>query len=229
MGGLIGTIGQGLQDGTFTGGHGGLFGRLLQGATRAPQRESFAGARANGFGIPVGDLTKRPGEAEQRRGLIAQGQRAGDFAGTGEQGYNALTPEFAAERERLRRIANGEESVSALQLKQALDSNIAQQRSMAAGAAPRDAAMASMLAMRNAANATGGLAGQQAIAGIQERQAAAEALRQMLLQQRAQEMNVALGSRQNAISGFGGITPGQSWLEKYGGAVQAVALLAGLG
>lgn len=226
MGGLIGGIRTGLQDGTLTGGHGGMWGRLAQGAFHAPSRDNFGGMRNNGFSI--GGSMDHPGEKEQRAGLLQQGNAASGFAGVGEQGYGALTPELAAERERLRRIANGQESVSAIQLRQALDSNIAQQRAMAAGASPRDSSMASLLAMRNASNATAGLSGAQALAGIQERQGAAQALQDMLLRQRAQELQAALGSRSNAIQGFGGTTPGKSWWDKYGGAITSAATLAAM-
>jgi hypothetical protein len=70
------------------------------------------------------------------------------------------------------------------------------------------------------------MAGQQAIAGLQERQQAQQALAQMLMQQRQQELQAALGSRQNAISAYGGVTPEGSFLDKWGGAISGAAAIA---
>jgi hypothetical protein len=50
---------------------------------------------------------------------------------------------------------------------------------------------------------------------MQERQGAANALQNAILQQRQQDMQVALGSRGNAINAFGNIQPGKSTLEQY--------------
>ena len=169
-----------------------------------------------GFLGDIGNwLTKRPGEAEQRQGLLNMGQ-------TGQADYSRLGGALDTEAERLRRQANGEDSLSAEQLRQGLQQNVAAQRSMAAGASPQNAAMAGLMASRNAMVAGAGLAGQQATAGIQERQAASDALGRMLLQQRQQE-------QQNAQFGYGNIKPGASWLDRFGGAVQAGAQIAGLG
>jgi hypothetical protein len=64
-----------------------------------------------------------------------------------------------------------------------------------------------------------GLAGQQAVAGIQERQAAQNALNQMLMRQRQQELQAALQSRQTAM----GINPqGPTGTEKQAGAIEGL-------
>jgi hypothetical protein len=123
----------------------------------------------------------------------------------------------------LRDIASGRNSVTAEQLRQSLGQNLSAQRSMAASASPQNASMAALMASRNAMNLGSGLAGQQALAGMQERQAAQQALAQMMLGMRGQDAQVALGSRQNEISGYGGITPGKSTIEKFGGMVQSGA------
>jgi hypothetical protein len=38
----------------------------------------------------------------------------------------------------------------------------------------------------------------------------------MILKQRQQDAQVALGSRQNAVGAYGGVTPDKSFIEKYG-------------
>lgn len=168
----------------------------------------------------LGGLTNQPGAEEQREGLQTQAGAAGNFAGQGEGGYLDLGGQLGQEAQYLRDIARGRESVSAMQLRQALDQNLSAQRSMAAGANPQNAAMAALNASQNAARLGSGLAGQQALAGIQERQAAQNALVNALLGQRGQDVQVALGSRGNAINALGAITPGQSPLQQFGGLIQ---------
>lgn len=150
-------------------------------------------------------LTNRPGEKEQRQGLLNMGQQ-------GQAQYGALGQQLGSEADYLRRVSRGEESLSAQQLKDSLARVNAQQASMAASAAPQNQAMAALNASRNAMQASSGLAGQQAMAGIAERAAAHDALGRMLLQQRGQEQNAAQ-------FGYGQMKPGQSWLDRFGGAI----------
>jgi hypothetical protein len=152
---------------------------------------------------------------QKRNDLNEQGQAAGNFAGQGEWNYGALTNEATAARDQLRRLAEGKDSVSAEQLRQGMQQNVNAQRSMAASAAPQNSAMAARNAAVQMGRAGAGLAGQQAVAGLQERQNASQLYNQMLLQQRGQDLQAALGSRQNAISGYGGTTPEQSGIEKW--------------
>lgn len=77
---------------------------------------------------------------------------------------------------RLRGQMSGQDSLSALQLRDATDANIAQQRSQAASASPGNAAMAQRLAMQNTGRMNQGYGAQAAQLGIQERNAAANAL-----------------------------------------------------
>jgi hypothetical protein len=167
----------------------------------------------------LGGLTRRPGEEEQRQGLTDQSGRASSFAGYGEGEFGRLSGELAGETGYLRDIARGKESVTAEQLRQSLQQNLAAQQSMAAGASPQNASMAALMASRNAMQLGSGLAGQQAVAGMQERQAAQNALAQLLLQQRQQGLQAALGSRETAIGALGAITPGQSTLDQWAGPI----------
>ena len=177
------------------------------------------------------DATTR-GKGEGDR-LGAEAETASGFATGTQAQFGVLGGEATQERDYLRKIARGEESVSAIQLKNALQQNQSAQQSMAAGARPANAAMAARQAAMNAARQGAGLAGQQATAGIQERQSAQQALANMLMQQRQQELNATLGSRGQALSGFGqryqGAMGQPTGLEKGMGLVSSAGKLFGLG
>jgi hypothetical protein len=166
---------------------------------------------------------------DQRNNLNSQSAAAGGFADQGQAGYGQMGAEAQQARDYLRQVAMGRESIAGEQLRQGLQQNLASQRSMAASAAPQNAAMAQRNAAANMGRASMGMTGQAALAGIQERRAAQEALMQSILQQRQQDMQVGLGSRQNAISGYGGITPEKSFLDKYGGMIVGGASMAAKG
>ena len=137
------------------------------------------------------------------------GLLGGDNSGpTDEQ--KRLNAQYDAQIAYLQRIARGEDSVSAEQLRQGLQQNLGAQRSMAAGASPQNQAMANIQASRNAMTLGAGLAGQQAVAGMQERQQAQMALSQMLAERRAQEQAVG---------------PAATWLQKWGPAIGQGATL----
>jgi hypothetical protein len=178
--------------------------------------------KGNGFKTPFGNW--RPGnptadsasKVAQREALFGQGQAAGNFAGVGEAGYGAMSAEAAQQREMLRRQALGQDSLSAEQLRQGLQQNMSAQRSMAASASPSNGPMAALHAAQNMGRQGAGMSGQAALAGIQERAAAQQNLGQSISAQRGQDLQAALGSRQTAVSGFGGVTPEKSTLEKWG-------------
>jgi hypothetical protein len=167
---------------------------------------------------------------DQRADLKDSAYKADAFASRGEENYAAMTAEAAKRRAYLERLASGQDSVSAEQLRQGLQQNLSAQRSMAAGAAPANAAMAARTAAMQSARLGSGLAGQQATAGLLERQAAEKALADMIMQQRQQDISVGLGSRQNGNQALGAIAPEKSDLEKYGGAIiGGASLLTGRG
>lgn len=140
----------------------------------------------------------------QRERLAGESDAASDFARISQQKFTGLGSEANQERDYLRKVARGEESVSRMQLAQALQQNQAQQQSMAAGARGGNQAMAARQAAMNAGRQGAGLAGQQSIAGIQERQAAQSQLAQQLMAQRQQELQAAGQARGQAIQGYGG-------------------------
>lgn len=164
-------------------------------------------------------------EQARKANLYQQSASAGGFADQGQAGYAQLGGEAAAQRAYLQRVAGGQDSVSAEQLRQGMLQGVAAQRSMAAGAAPQDAAGAARTAAIQSSRLTSGLAGQQAVAGLQERQNAQQALANMILQQRQQDLQASLQSRSNAITGYGANnagTPEKTEGQKVGPVVQSV-------
>lgn len=120
-----------------------------------------------------------PGADERGQFLGLQGQgSANDFQGSG-----------VTLRDFYNRQLRGQDSISALQLREAADRNIAQQMAMAASASPQNQALAMRTAQMQAGRTGAGLAGQQAMAGIAERQAAGQALGGL----RQQDLQSALG------------------------------------
>jgi Chaperone of endosialidase len=161
-------------------------------------------------------------EAQRKSNLYGQAGAAGGFADQAQGSYGQLGGEASGQRDYLRRLASGQDSVSAEQLRQGLQQNVSAQRSMAASASPQNAAMAARTAAMTAGRAGSALAGQQAVAGLQERQSAQQALSNMILQQRQQELQAALQSRQTAQQGYSAQNAGQpqkSSLEQYGPAI----------
>jgi hypothetical protein len=152
---------------------------------------------------------------QKRDDLNNQGGMSSWFADQGQQGYQQMGAEASQARDYLRGLASGQNSVSAEQLRQGLGQNMAAQRSMAASASPQNAAMAARTAAIQTGRLGAGMSGQAALAGLQERQAAQKQLNDSILQARQQDQQVALGSRQNAISGYGGTTPEGSTLDKW--------------
>lgn len=156
---------------------------------------------------------------DQRNNLNTQGAAASGFANEAQANYGALTQESKQARDYLRDLASGKNSLSAEQLRQGNQQTMSAQRSMAASASPQNGPMMALAAAQNMNRASMGLAGQQAMAGIAERQAAQQGLANMISQERGQDVNAALGSRGNAIQGYGGMKPDGSFMDKYGGMI----------
>jgi hypothetical protein len=156
---------------------------------------------------------------EQRAKLTATGDASNQFAGVGEAGYQGMTEEMARRRQALQRIADGRDSVSAEHLRQGLGQQLSMHRSMAAGASPANSAMAARTAAIQMGRAQTGLAGQQALAGLAERQQAQQALSQLDLGQRGQDLQAALGARGTAVQAFGSGPEQKSWWDRYGPAM----------
>jgi len=166
-----------------------------------------SGAAPSGGDVGDGNLISRIQKALERKRASSTDYQlqqaagaAGNFAGQGEAGYGNMTAELAAERERLRRLASGEDSIAREQVRQGTQQQLAAQQAYAASASPQNSVMAARNAANNMARANYGAAGQSALAQLAERQAATQALAQLNLGQRDQDVNVGLGSRGNQIN-----------------------------
>ena len=202
-----------------------------------PGRSYASGSRADRLqaeqrGEPVGSISDQTGQplpwqiSDKTKGnlLTQQGSVAGRFADQGQASYNQYGQQGNASLAGLQRIANGQDSVSAEQLRQGLQQQQAAQTSMAAGASPQNSGMAARTAAIQNARLGAGLAGQQAVAGLQERNQAQGQYAQMLQGLRGQDAQVIGQARGQAMQGYGQGAPPpkepeKSNLEKAGGAI----------
>ena len=200
------------------------FSSQFQPGSLADQEMRRRAKKRGGLGGLLGGLVEESQSTkDQRANLDETGLAANQFAEYNQGGYQALGAEAAAQRDALRRQAMGQDSLSAEQLRQGLQQNLASQRSMAAGASPGNSAMAARNAAMNMGRAASGMSGAAATAGIQERRAAQDALAQMILQQRGQDLQGALGSRQTAVGAYGQINPEGSKLDKWSPFIKMMA------
>jgi hypothetical protein len=183
-------------------------------------------------GLFGGDDQAQQDEAKRKQLLQQQAEAAGGFANYGENNYRQFAGQGKGALAALQAQANGQNSVSQEQLRQSLGQMLAQQRSLAAGASPQNAALAARTAAIQSGRLASGMAGQQAIAGLAERNQAQQAYGNLLGQLSGQASNVALGSRQTATSGYGAGNagaPAPSWIQQWGppavGALSAYAAL----
>lgn len=199
---------------------------LARGISRGAQ--GIGGGISDAYNAVTGD----PGADDERKRkelLYQQAQRSGSFADRNERGFGALGARGAGALDDLQGIAQGRNSYSAEQLRQGLQQGLAAQQSMAAGASPRNAAGAARTAAIQMGRLGAGLAGQQSLAGIQERQQAQMAYANLLQGLRGQDLQGVLGARGTAMGGYGAQNAGapeKSWLEKYGPAIQSGAAIA---
>lgn len=196
------------------------------GSVAGPWGTAIGGAAGGVIGGVGGYLKGSGDDAEKRRKnwLNHQAAEAGGEGDETYQSYRDLGSRGYGALDYLQGQAQGQSSISAEQLRQGLGQLYAQQSSMAAGAAPRNAAMAARTASIQSARLGQGMAGQQAFAGMQERQQAMAAYANLLQGLRGQDLNATLGSRQNAMTGYGAANAGPmqpSWMQQYGPAIQS--------
>lgn len=176
-------------------------------------------------------LLENPGlsavDQARQKLLNEQAAAAGSFADYGEGGFKSLGTAADNVRAMLEAHATGQQSFSRESLRQGLGQQLSQQRSLAAGAGA-NSPMAALAAAQNMGRASYGMSGQAALADIAERQAFAKALADATMQQRQQELQAALGSRQTAVGGYSTqFTPQKSFLERNGPAISGgLGLLA---
>ena len=160
------------------------------------------------IGIGAGDPSN-----PNRYALGTTGTQASDFASGNDAAYWQSQAGINNTIAGLQAQTQGKNSVSAEQLRQGLQQQLAQQQSMAAGAAPQNAAMAARNAAMNMGRASYGMAGQQAVAGLAERNQAQQALGQLQLGQSAQQMQGTLGGYQTSIGANSAVlgNPENTW------------------
>lgn len=183
--------------------------------------KSIAGGIEKGVDKLFGSGELSADEQARKKLLEEQALKSGEFADYGEGGFRSLGGAADNARQNLADIASGKLSQSREILRQGLNQQLSNARSMAAGGGTP---MAARTAAMNMGRAGYGMSGQASLAGIAEQQGAAKLLQDAILQQRQQELNAALGSRQNAMTGYGAgqpFTPEKGFIERNGAAIAA--------
>ena len=166
---------------------------------------------------------------DARGAQMSNAAAAGTLGDMGTAGMGAMGAQLNGVDSYLQGQMRGQNSVSAEQLRQGLQQNLATQQAMAAGAAPQNQAMAARNAAQNMASLGYGMSGQQAVAGLQERQNAAQQLGSNILGARGQDVNAATGGYGVAAQGYGSTLQNPQktpWSALLGGAGAAAGLAA---
>lgn len=166
-------------------------------------------------------------DVDKRNRLTTVGGNVGVLADDAHLSYQGLNGRLNGALDDLQARANGQNSVSALQLHQALQQNLASQRANAASASPGNAAMAARTAANNMGRLGYGLAGQQAVAGLQERNQAQDAYSGLLGMSRGQDLQGAIGAYNTQVSAYGGNQqqePGKTKMDKLAPAIMGAAM-----
>ncbi len=127
---------------------------------------------------------------------------AGVAAGRGDVGYGNMTGQLAGDRRYLQDLRSGKNSLAGEQLRQGLMQQQGQMVGTMASARPSNAPAAARTAVLASGRAQSAMAGNAAMAGIAERNAAAQTLAGLNLQQRGQDVNYSLGQRGLAVQGL---------------------------
>ena len=156
-------------------------------------------------------------------GGVFDARTEGQYGGVNRD--NFMLPGFDSRNNWFGAQMEGKNSLSRLQLQQANDAALAQQRSMAASAAPGNQALAQLSAMQNQGRLSQGLAQQQAMAGIAERDAAARGALANAAQQ--QQGGIAYEGNRTARAGaaLGTPTQGENLLGAAIGGAKAYAMM----
>lgn len=181
-------------------------------------------------------LNQKPGAEVTPEMYTATGgaERAEEMLGIGRQGFGQSQQARSQQQglaDMLRRRAMGRDSLSAEQLRQGMQSAVASQQSLAASARPGQSAMMARLASQNTGRLQQGLAGQQALAGIQERSAAEQGLAGVLGGMRQQDIGTGqfgMGSeQQQALAELG--VKGSLYGQQMGAPTRRDGLIGALG
>lgn len=150
-----------------------------------------------------------PGDEAKMARLNQVGERGLDLSDQARGSYGHFTGRAMDSLNDLQGLARGQNSVSMEQLRQGNQQALAAQRSMAAGASPNNAAMAARQAATNMGRLSAGLSGQQAVAGLQERNQAMQNYASLLGGLRGQDAQLTLGGLNAASGAYGGGLNGQ--------------------
>jgi hypothetical protein len=124
----------------------------------------------------------------------AENRKPGQAVGSTAAGAQAQDSSFRAQQsqalERLGLLASGQDSLALPQFQRANNQNIAQQRSLAASASPGNSAAMARLAAQNIGRMGTGFGSRAAELGIQERNAATNALGMLAAQARGQDQSL---------------------------------------
>lgn len=135
-----------------------------------------------------------PGAEQRGNNLNQLAAGYGNRNAPQSQSYTAADSSFRNDQQqlvnRLRNQMSGADSLSEMQFRRANDANVAQQRSMAASAGPQNSAMMQRAAMQNIGRMGQGFGAQASQLGIQERNAAANALGGVAGQGRQQDIGL---------------------------------------
>ena len=183
------------------------------------------GVKAIGHGIKhLGDESQST--IDKRNQLNGIGANSNAFAQQLQQYAAGLNAEGVKNRAGLQATANGQNSISAEQLRQGLQQNLSTQQSMAAGASPQNAGLAARSAAMAGGRAATALSGQQAVAGLAERQQAQQALAQSIASAYGTNVSGANNAYGGAVGAYGGVVTDKSMLDKWGQPITAAASVA---
>ncbi len=177
--------------------------RAIDYKTQNPQGGNGLGSQIGGALNAIGLNGASPSDQAKMDRLNGVGSQGMGFAGDARANYNMLTGRLGGALDYLDGQMRGRNSVAGEQLRQGLQQNIGAQRSLAASASPNDAAMAAFGAGNNIARLGYGMSGQQALAGIAERNAAAQQYASLLGQARGQDLQGTLGGYGVANQSYG--------------------------
>lgn len=156
-----------------------------------------------GFGGPA--RSSQYGEVDPGGGMAGAVGAAGASAGRGDIGYGRMTDELQGDRAYLQDLRSGKNSLAGEQLRQGLMQQQGQMIGTMASARPAGAPAAARTAVLAAGRAGSAMSGNAAMAGIAERNAAAQTLAGLNLQQRGQDVNYSLGERGLQVQGLQGL------------------------
>lgn len=157
-------------------------------ATATPAEAAQLGPLQQAAQVAIGQLQ----QAQQAKVAAAAQAKAAALGPAAQAAQSDIRNRQLAVADQYNKWMTGQESVSQLQLRDAAARNVAQQYALAASARPGMGGLAQRMAAQNTGSLNANLADQQAVAGIQERQMAANQLQTLLGQARGQDETLGM-------------------------------------